>query len=49
MVCAGLAFAWGGLATKLASDDLASGHLSLAVAVGASTAGGVGAWACSAR
>jgi drug/metabolite transporter (DMT)-like permease len=30
MVCAGLAFGWGGVATKLASDDLSGSHLLLA-------------------
>src|SRR4029077_3203244 len=38
MVCAGLAFAWSGVATKLASDDLSRGHLGLAAAWGLSTA-----------
>jgi hypothetical protein len=38
MVGAGLAFAWSGVATKLASDDLAQGHLVRAVAWGLSTA-----------
>jgi drug/metabolite transporter (DMT)-like permease len=38
MVCAGLAFGWSGVATKLASDDLASGHVAVAVAWGLSTA-----------
>src|SRR5438874_6262553 len=32
MVGAGLAFAWSGVATKLASDDLAHGHLLVAAA-----------------
>jgi drug/metabolite transporter (DMT)-like permease len=38
MVCAGLAFGWSGVATKLASDDLANGHLVEAIAWGLSTA-----------
>jgi hypothetical protein len=38
MVCAGLAFGWSGVATKLASDDLSSGHLLVAAAWGVSTA-----------
>jgi len=38
MVGAGLAFAWSGVATKLASDDLAHGHLLVAAAWGLSTA-----------
>jgi hypothetical protein len=42
MVCAGLAFAWSGLATKLASDDLAQGHLAVAAAWGLSTAAASG-------
>lgn len=38
MVGAGLAFAWSGVATKLASDDLAQGELVVAAAWGLSTA-----------
>jgi hypothetical protein len=38
MVGAGLAFAWSGVATKLASDNLAQGHLPVAAAWGVSTA-----------
>src|ERR1039458_6749299 len=38
MVCAGFAFAWSGVATKLAADDLAQGQLIVAVAWGLSTA-----------
>jgi hypothetical protein len=38
IVCAGLAFGWSGVATKLASDDLSSGHLVAAAAWGLSTA-----------
>ena len=38
IVCAGLAFGWSGVATKLASDDLSSGHLLVAAAWGLSTA-----------
>jgi hypothetical protein len=38
MVGAGLAGAWSGIATKLASDDLANGHVGLAIAWGLSTA-----------
>ena len=38
MVGAGLAFAWSGVATKLASDDLSHGRLVLAAAWGLSTA-----------
>jgi len=38
MLCAGLAFGWSGVATKLASDDLHGGHWGVAVAWGASTA-----------
>jgi drug/metabolite transporter (DMT)-like permease len=38
MVGAGLAFGWSGVATKLASDDLASHHLLIAAAWGLSTA-----------
>jgi hypothetical protein len=37
MIGAGLAFAWGGVATKLASDDLAQGHLLAAAAWGLGT------------
>lgn len=39
MVGAGLAFAWSGVATKLASDDLARGSLIVAAVWGLSTAG----------
>jgi hypothetical protein len=39
MIGAGLAFAWSGVATKLASDDLAHGYLLVAAAWGLSTAG----------
>jgi drug/metabolite transporter (DMT)-like permease len=44
MVGAGLAFAWSGVATKLASDDLSQGHLvpSLAWALSTAAASGVG-------
>ncbi len=38
MCCAGLAFAWSGVATKLASDDLSQGHMTTAIAWGLSTA-----------
>jgi hypothetical protein len=38
MLGAGLGFAWSGVATKLASDDLSQGHIGLAVAWGLSTA-----------
>jgi hypothetical protein len=38
MIGAGLAFGWSGVATKLASDDLAGGHLVAAAAWGLSTA-----------
>ncbi len=38
MLGAGLGFAWSGVATKLASDDLSQGHLGLAIAWGLSTA-----------
>jgi hypothetical protein len=38
IVCAGLAFGWSGIATKLASDDLSHGHLLVAAAWGLSTA-----------
>lgn len=45
MVCAGLAFGWGGVTTKLASDDLAHSHLLLAglwaLATGAASGVGV--------
>jgi drug/metabolite transporter (DMT)-like permease len=40
MVGAGFAFAWGGVATKLAADDLAQGHLLAAAAWGLTTAAG---------
>ncbi len=39
MIGAGFAFAWSGVATKLASDDLARGYLLVAIAWGLSTAG----------
>jgi hypothetical protein len=39
MIGAGLAFAWSGVATKLASDDLNHGHLWVAAAWAISTAG----------
>jgi hypothetical protein len=39
MIGAGLAFAWSGVATKLASDDLHHGHLWVAAAWAISTAG----------
>jgi hypothetical protein len=39
MMGAGLAFAWSGVATKLASDDLHHGHLAVAAAWAISTAG----------
>jgi hypothetical protein len=44
MVCAGLAFGWSGVATKLASDDLSSGHLLPAAlwALATGAASGVG-------
>ncbi|HTZ63138.1 MAG TPA: hypothetical protein VMB51_03460 [Solirubrobacteraceae bacterium] len=42
MFGAGLAFAWSGLATKLAADDLSHGHLGVAVAWGLSTAAASG-------
>src|ERR1700676_4471101 len=42
MIGAGLAFAWSGLATKLASDDLALGHIGTAAAWGLSTAAASG-------
>jgi drug/metabolite transporter (DMT)-like permease len=38
MICAGLAFGWSGVATKLASDDLHGSHVLVALAWGASTA-----------
>jgi drug/metabolite transporter (DMT)-like permease len=37
MIGAGFAFAWGGVATKLAADDLAQGHLLVAAAWGLAT------------
>ncbi len=40
MVGAGFAFAWGGVATKLAADDLSQGHLLPAAAWGLATAAG---------
>jgi hypothetical protein len=42
MVAAGLAGGWSGVATKLASDDLAQGHLLLAALWGLSTAAASG-------
>jgi hypothetical protein len=42
MIAAGLAGGWSGVATKLASDDLAQGHLLLAVLWGLSTAAASG-------
>jgi hypothetical protein len=39
MIGAGLAFAWSGIATKLASDDIHNGHLGIAAAWAISTAG----------
>jgi len=42
MTGAGLAFAWSGVATKLASDDLSSGHLVIALAWALSTAAASG-------
>jgi drug/metabolite transporter (DMT)-like permease len=42
MLAAGLGFAWSGVATKLASDDLAQGHVLRAVAWGLSTAAASG-------
>jgi hypothetical protein len=39
MIGAGLAFAWSGIATKLASDDIDHGHLAVAAAWAISTAG----------
>ena len=38
IVCAGLAFGWSGVATKLASDDLSHGYLVVAIAWGLATA-----------
>jgi hypothetical protein len=38
MVCAGLAFGWSGVATKLASDDLSNHHLLVAAAWAVATA-----------
>jgi FtsH-binding integral membrane protein len=42
IVCAGLAFGWSGVATKLASDDLSNGHLLAAALWGLSTAAASG-------
>ncbi len=42
MICAGLAFGWSAIATKLASDDLSRGHLVTAAAWGLSTAAASG-------
>lgn len=47
MIGAGLGFAWSGLATKLASDALATHHLWVAAAWGLSTAGASGIGALS--
>ena len=38
IVCAGLAFGWSGIATKLASDDLSHGYFAVAIAWGLATA-----------
>jgi FtsH-binding integral membrane protein len=38
MICAGLAFGWSGVATKLAADDLSAHHLAVAALWGLSTA-----------
>jgi hypothetical protein len=38
MICAGLAFGWSGIATKLAADDLSAHHLPTAALWGLSTA-----------
>jgi drug/metabolite transporter (DMT)-like permease len=42
MICAGLAFGWGGVATKLASDDLSGSHLTLALVWALATAASSG-------
>jgi hypothetical protein len=44
MICAGLAFGWSGVATKLASDDLSGGHLMAAAGwtLATAAASGVG-------
>jgi hypothetical protein len=42
MICAGLAFGWSGVATKLAADDLSSHHVLLAGVWGLATAGASG-------
>jgi len=44
IVCAGLAFGWSGIATKLASDDLSYGYFGLAIAwaLGTAAASAVG-------
>jgi hypothetical protein len=42
MVCAGLAFGWGGVSTKLAADDLSGHHLLLAGLWGLATAASSG-------
>jgi hypothetical protein len=42
ILCAGLAYGWSGVATKLASDDLSQGHLVPAIAWGLSTAAASG-------
>jgi drug/metabolite transporter (DMT)-like permease len=38
IVCAGLAFGWSGIATKLASDDFSQGYVAVAAAWGLATA-----------
>jgi drug/metabolite transporter (DMT)-like permease len=42
IIGAGLAYGWSAIATKLASDDLASGHIAVAIAWGLSTAAASG-------
>ena len=42
MLGAGFAYAWTGVATKLAADDLATGHLGVAIAWALATAAGSG-------
>jgi hypothetical protein len=42
IICAGLAFGWSGVATKLASDDLHGGHILVALLWAASTAAASG-------
>jgi len=39
IICAGLAFGWSGVATKLASDDLSHGYFAVAIAWSLATAG----------